>query len=56
MTDAATFHAEEEMNELNKPQLAVASKILTRVFDKPGRVACHGVHDCPEGGFDLLRE
>ena len=56
MTDTAAFHAEEEMNQLNKPQLAVASKILTRVFDKLGRVAGHGIHDCPESGFDLLWE
>ncbi len=56
MADAAAFHAEEEMDQLNKPQFPVTCKILSRVFDKWGNVAGHGVHDCPERGLDLLWE
>lgn len=34
MVDAAASHAEEEMDQLDKPQLPVTGKILSRVFDK----------------------
>lgn len=34
MVDAAASHAEEEMDQLDKPQLPVTGKILFRVFDK----------------------
>ena len=56
MADAAASHAEEEMDQLYKPQLPVTCKILSGVFDKPGGVAGHGVHDCPERRPDLLWE
>lgn len=56
MVDAAAFHAEEERNQLYKPQFAVTCKILAGVFDKQGSVAGHGVHNCPESGLNLLWE
>lgn len=34
MVDAAALHTEEEMDQLDKPQLPVTGKILFRVFDK----------------------
>ena len=56
MADAAASHAEEEMDQLYKPQLPVPCKILSGVFNKLGSVAGHGIHDCPECGLDLLWE
>ena len=56
MIDTSAFHAEEEMDELDKPQFPVTGKILFGVFDKAGRVAGHVVHDCPECGLNLLWE
>lgn len=56
MVDAAALHTEEEMDQLDKPQLPVTGKILFRVFDKLGSIAGHVIHDRPERGFDLLRE
>ena len=56
MADASASHAEEEMDQLYKPQLPAACKILSGVVDKPGGIAGHGVHDCPERRLDLLWE
>ena len=56
MADAAASHAEEEADQLYKAHLAIAGKVLSRVFDKLGSVTGHSVHDCPKCGFDLLRE
>ena len=56
MVDTAAPHAEKEMDEMYKPKLAATGKILLRVFDELGGIAGHVVHDCPEGGLDLLRE
>lgn len=56
MPDAAAFHAEEEMDQLYESKFAVTGKILAGVFDKPGSIAGHGVHDCPKCGLDLLRK
>ncbi len=56
MADAATFHAEKEMDQLYKPQFPVTGKVLSWVFDKLGSVAGHVVHDRPERGLDLLWE
>lgn len=56
MADTAAPHAEKEMDDLDKVQLAATGKILFRVFDERGSVAGHGIHNCPESGLDLLRE
>ena len=56
MADAAAFHAEEEVEQLYKPQLSITRKILSRVFDKLRDVAGHGINDSPESRFDLLWE
>jgi len=54
--DAVAFHTEEKMNQLDKPQLAVTGKILLGIFNELGSITGHVVHNCPECGFDLLRE
>ena len=56
MVDTAAFHGEEELDERNKPQLAVTWKILSGIFDEAARGVGHGIYDCPESGLNLLWE
>lgn len=56
MVDASASYAEEETEQLDKPQLPVTGKIFSRVFNKLGSVTGHVIHDCPESGLDLLSE